>query len=79
MFQTLPTFWVERIEILEFWMLAISGPRVLRALSTFFPLAILGHLEKSSLNYPVYYRGGVIFRKFKFRYGTFSEFCPAEL
>ena len=53
MFQTLPTFWAERIEILEFWILAIWGSRVLRALSTFFPLAMLAHLEKSSLNYPV--------------------------
>ena len=33
---TCPTFWAERIGFLEFWILAILGPRVLRALSTFF-------------------------------------------
>ena len=33
---TCPTFWAERIGFLEFWILAILGPRVLRALSTPF-------------------------------------------
>ena len=33
---TCPTFWAERIGFWEFWILAILGPRVLRALSTFF-------------------------------------------
>ena len=34
--RTRPTFWAERIGFLEFWILAILGPRVLRALSTPF-------------------------------------------
>ena len=34
--RTLPTFWAERIEFLEFRTFAILGTRVLRALSTLF-------------------------------------------
>ena len=49
LFQTLPTFWAERFGILEFWFLAIWGPRVLQALSTFFSGPHVHGLAKSYL------------------------------